>query len=373
MTIEQSGRWHRDGNLLADDGLLRGGGCFSDYLKDDGQLLGVFVRSVHGHARIRSVSVERARVCSGVVAVLTAADIAAAGVGNISRPRPEKGRDGRSLVVPHRPALASDRVVHIGEPIALVVAETLAEALDAAEFVAVEYDALPAVTDAIDALAVDAPQIWREAPGNLALDWACPPNTESAGEVAAVIAQAPHVVRIRALNQRIAGVPLEARGGTAVFEAETGHFMLYAPSQSAHVLKAQLCAIMGVDPGRLRVLSGDVGGAFGLKTAAYPEYAALLVAAKKLGRPVHWMSSRSEAFLSDNQCRDQVSQAALALDGDGRFLALQVDATVNLGAYVTAAGMFKEAGDAEPAQLAMPPRFRPAIGGAVHIRQIERR
>lgn len=319
--------------------LLRGEGLFSDDLKLDRQLVGVFVRSVHAHARIRGVSVEQALACDGVAAVLTAADMAAAGVGNISRPRPEKGRDGRPLIVPHRPALAGERAVHIGEPIALVVAETLAKALDAADFVTVEYDPLPAVTEALDALAAGAPQVWSAAPGNLALDWACPPNdAESAGKVAEIAAGAPHVVHLRAANQRVAGVTLEGRGGTAVFDASSGRFTLYAPSQSAHVLKAQLCAIMGVDPPQLRVVSGDVGGAFGLKTAAYPEYAALLVAARNLGRPVHWMSSRSEAFLSDNQCRDQVSEATLALDREGRFLALQVSATVNLGAYVTAAG-----------------------------------
>jgi carbon-monoxide dehydrogenase large subunit len=279
--------------------------------------------------------VEEALALDGVVAVLTGDDTVA--VGNISRPRPQTGRDGRPVVVPRRPALAGDRVVHIGEPVALVVAESAAAARDAAELVAVEYEALPVVTSAREALAAGAPEIWPEAPGNLALDWATPAE-EAAVDVERIIAVAAHVVHVKEVNQRISGAPMEVRGATAVFDAETGRFTLYSPSQSAHVLKAQMCAIMGLDPDRLRVLSGDVGGAFGLKTAAYPEYAALLVAAKKLGRPVHWMSGRSEAFLSDNQARDQVCEATLALDGDGRFLALRVAATTNLGAYVTAAG-----------------------------------
>ena len=316
---------------------VNGEGCFSDDVKHERELAGVFVRSEHGHAHIRRVSVEEARACDGVVAVLTAADMSA--VGNISRPRPQKGRNGHPLNVPHRPPLAGDRVVHIGEPIAFVVAESVAAARDAADLVTVEYDPLPVVTRALDALAAGAPQIWSEAPGNLALDWVCTQAADDgSAEVDRIISKAAHVVHVRVVNQRISGAPLETRGGTAVFEAETGRFTLYAPSQSAHVLKAQLCAILDVDETQLRLLSGDVGGSFGLKTAAYPEYAVLLVAARELGRPVHWMSGRSEAFLSDNQARDQVSEATLALDGDGQFLALRVSAVTNLGAYVTAAG-----------------------------------
>jgi aerobic carbon-monoxide dehydrogenase large subunit len=324
---------------LEDPPLLRGEGRFSDDLRLDGQTTGVFVRSVHAHARILGISSEEAEAFPGVIAVLTAADMIAAGIGNISHLRPQTGRDGRPPIVPHRPALAGERVVHIGEPIALVVAETLAAARDAADLVSVDYDALPAVTQAVEALGSGAPTIWPEAPGNLAFDWAGPaPVPENEAAVEQIIAGARHLVHIRTVNQRLAGMPLEPRGATAVFDAESGHFTLHAPSQGAHVLKAQLVGILGVEPSRLRVLSGHVGGAFGLKTPPYPEYAALLVAAQKLGRPVHWMSTRSEAFLSDHQARDQVSEATLALDDDGRFLALRVTAVTNLGAYVTTAG-----------------------------------
>ncbi len=324
---------------IEDRPLLRGEGRFVDDVKIDGQAVGVFVRSVHAHARILAVSFEETRAQPGVLGVLTATDMAAGGVGNVSQTRPLTGRDGRPLFVPHRPALAGERVVHVGEPVALVVAETLGAARDAADRVVIDYEPLPTVSQAFDALAPGAPEVWPQAPGNLALDWVSPASESAAGvEVDRIIAGARHVVHVHAVNQRIAGVPLETRGATAVFDATRGHFTLHAPSQGAAVLKAQLCTILGLDAEHLRVLSGDVGGGFGLKTPAYPEYAALLVAARQLGRPVHWMATRSEAFLCDHQCRDQVAEATLALDEDGRFLALRVDAVANLGAYVSAAG-----------------------------------
>ena len=330
---------HKAPARVEDTRLIRGEGRFADDLKLDGQLFGAFVRSPHAHARIHSLSVEDALAVPGVVDVVTAADIEAAGVGNISRPRPLANPGGAPQIVPHRPALAGEKVAHAGEAVALVVAETLTAAIDAADLVAVDYDPLPAVAQALDALAGDAPQIWPEAAGNMALDWAGPKAIFQSGpDVDRIVSEARHRVDIRAVNQRISGAPLETRGATAVFDAATESFTLHAPSQSAHVLKAQFCAIMGLTPDKLRVLSGDVGGAFGLKTAAYPEYAALLVAARKVGRPVHWMSTRSEAFLTDNQARDQVCDATLALDENGRFLALKIAAVTNLGAYVTAAG-----------------------------------
>ncbi len=313
---------------------MRGEGRFSDDLKIDGQLAGVFVRSLHGHARLNSVDADEARARPGVVAVLTAADTA--GI-NLSRPGPLKGRGGKALVAPFRPALAGERVVHIGEPIALVVAETLASAREAADLVAVDYEPLAAVSDARAALAAGAPVVWPEAPGNLALDWVGP-DEESEAAVERVIAEAPQVVRIAVVNQRLAGVPLETRGATAIFDGERNHYTLHAPSQSAHALKAELTAVLGIDAGQLRVLSHDVGGSFGLKTRCYPEHVALMAAARMTGRPVHWMGTRSEAFLSDQEGRDNASEAVLALDADGRFLALKVSAVANLGAYLTGAG-----------------------------------
>ena len=290
---------------------------------------------MHAHARLLGVDGEAARGMPGVVAVLTAADTA--GAGDLSRPVPMTGRGGKALVVPFRPALVGERVVHIGEAIALVVAETLVMARDAADLVAVDYEPLPAVSDARQALAAGAPVVWPQAPGNLALDWVGP-DEESEAAVERAIARAAHVVSIAVTNQRLAGVPLETRGATAIFDAERDHYTLHAPSQSAHALKAELAAMLGIEPGQLRVLSDDVGGSFGLKTRAYPEHIALLAAARITGRPVHWMATRSEAFLSDQQGRDIASEAVLGLDEDGRFLALKVSSVANLGAYATGAG-----------------------------------
>jgi carbon-monoxide dehydrogenase large subunit len=342
--------------LRVEDGpLLRGTASFSDDLHIDGQLHAVFVRSVHAHARIAAIDAAAAMM-PGVVAVLTADDIRKAGVETVSRPPPQTGRDGKALIVPHRPALASGRVVHIGEAVALVVAESAALARDAADRVIVDYEPLPVVTDATEALATGAPVVWPEAAGNLALDWMIP-TPDSAAEVDAVLAAAAHVVRIRVVNQRIAGVPLEPRGATAIFDPSTSRYVLHAPSQAAHSIKAGLTAIMGLQPSHLQVLSGHVGGAFGLKTPPYPEHAALLVAAKLTGRPVHWMATRSESFLCDHQGRDNITEAVLGLDADGRFLALKASAVTNLGAYLASSGaIIATNGFANcfPAQYAIP-------------------
>lgn len=320
--------------------LLRGAGTFIDDAMIPGRAIGIFVRSPHAHAVIRGIETDTAAAMPGVLGILTAADLLPFGLATLSRPVPLKNRDGSPLIAPTMPALAGDRVRHVGEAVALVVAETASAAMDAAEMVEVDYEPLPVVTDATAALLPDAPQLWPEAPGNLALDWPGPGHdAEKHAEAARrIVAGAPRVVRIRVVNQRLAGVPMEARGATAAYDAKTGRYTLHAPSQGAGPLRAQLAAILGVPHDALRVISGDVGGAFGLKTPAYPEYVALLVAARLLGRPIHWMSTRSEAFLSDTQGRDNVSEAALALGANGRFLALDVTAVVNLGAYAAGAG-----------------------------------
>ena len=242
--------------------------------------------------------------------------------------------------MPHRPALAAERVVHVGEAVAMIVAESALAAQDAAELVAVEYDALAPVTDARAALEPGAPQIWPQAPGNLAIDWPGPAGDPEANarEVDAIFAAAKFVARVAVTNQRMVVASIEPRGATASYDAAADSYTLRVCTQGAGAVRDVLVAIMGVPKERLRVLTDDVGGAFGLKTGPYPEYVAQLVAAKKLGRPIHWMSGRSEAFLSDNQARDLYSEAELALDGKGRFLALRIRNTANLGAYVGAVG-----------------------------------
>jgi carbon-monoxide dehydrogenase large subunit len=330
----------RDAGRVEDARLLTGAGRFADDVAPRDALFGVFLRSPHAHAHILSVDVSAAAAQPGVAAILTAAELRTFGASNVSRPPPARGRGGAALAVPMRPVLAEERVLHVGQPLALVVADSLAGARDAAEAIAVTYEPLPAITDARAALAPGAPQLWPEAPGNLALDWPGPqPDAEgsNAAETAAIIASAAHVVRITLGHQRIAPATLEPRGASA-WPDGSGGFVLQACSQGAGMLRDGVAAIAGLLPERLRVLSGDVGGAFGMKTPPYPEYVALLAAAARTGRPVRWMATRTEAFESDNQARDSWSDAELALDSEGRFLALRVRSVVNLGAFVSTNG-----------------------------------
>jgi carbon-monoxide dehydrogenase large subunit len=330
---------HRRGRV-EDDALLRGAGAFIADRPQPGELFAFFVRSPHALASIRAIDAERARRAPGVRAVLTAADMEAAGVGNVTRHPPMVGRGGKKLVMPQRPALARERVMHVGEPVAVVIAETLLVAQDAAELVAVEYEELRPVVDAREALRAEAPQLWPDAPANLALDWPGPaPDPDAnAREVDRIIGTAAHVARIAVPNQRLVVATMEPRGATARYDAAADTCTLRACSQSAGSLRDNILAIMGWPKERLRVITEDVGGAFGLKTAAYPEYLALLVGARVTGAPVHWMSSRSEAFLSDNQGRDTFTEAELALDAKGRFLALRIRHVANMGAYIGSVG-----------------------------------
>jgi carbon-monoxide dehydrogenase large subunit len=329
------------GGRVEDFRLIRGEGRFADDLRLPGQLIGVFVRSPHAHARIVSLDSGGARKSPGVVEVLTAADMKTAAVGNVSMPPPIMGRDRWSQIVPFRPALSGDVVRHIGEAVALVLAETTQAALDAAELVAIEYEELPAVTSAEAALHADAPQLWPEAPGNVVIDWPGPvPDERNDAEVKRILGEAPHRVRLKLVNQRLASAPMEPRGATASFDPASGRFTLRVGCQGVGPLRAQLAAIIGVEPKTIRVLTDDVGGGFGPKTFAYPEYPALMVAARKLGRPVHWMATRAESFLTDNQGRDNTATAELALSSDGRFLALRVDAITNMGAYLSPLSAF---------------------------------
>ena len=322
---------------IEDPALLRGQGRFSDDLRLPGQAAAVFVRSPHAAARIVAIGTEPALAQPGVIAVLTADDLAAEGLGNICRIRPLPGIDEGALKVPHRPALAGNRVHHVGQPVALVVAETEARARDAADLIAVDYQALPAVVDLAGASAAGAPQLWPEAPGNLALDWPgpAPGDGANARRVDALFSTAAQVARVELISQRMAVASLETRGATADCDPATGRLTFYCGSQGVSVMRDQLAAILDVPPQEMRVVSHDVGGAFGMKSPAYPEYAALLVAARRLKRPVHWASTRSEAFISDNQARDTLTRAELAMAGDGRFLALRVRAEANVGAFRT--------------------------------------
>ncbi len=323
---------------VEDDVLVRGRGRYAADAPLPEQTYAYFVRSPHAFARIVSVDVSAALGATGVVGILTAKDMD--GVGSLGRHPPLAGRGGKALVLPHRPALAAERAMHIGEPVAMVVAETAVAAQDAGELVAIEYEALAPVIDAREALSPGAPRLWPQAPDNLAVDWPGPAAHPDANarQVAEIFATAKFVARIAVINQRMAVASMEPRGATASYDAATDRYTLRVCSQGTTAMRDPVATIMQIPKERLRVLTDDVGGAFGLKTGPYPEYIAQLVGAKKLGRPIHWMSGRSEGFLSDNQARDLYSEAELALDEKGRFLALRIRNTGNLGAYVGAVG-----------------------------------
>ncbi len=325
---------------LEDDKLLRGLGRYMSDAPVPGQAHAVFVRSPHAAADIKGIDAEEAKQVKGVLAVVTGADIKAAGVGSLSQHPPLAGRNGGKLAMPHRPALALDAVRHNGEPVALVIAETLAAAQDAAELVSVDYEVKDAAVDLREAVKPGAPLVWPDVPGNIACDWAgaAPDPEANEKKVDEIFKSAKHVAKVSLVHQRLVVASMEPRGATATYDAANDSYLLRCCSQGARALRDGLAQIMGVPNAKLRVTTEEVGGAFGLKTGPYPEYIAILVGSKIVGRPVYWMSGRSEAFLSDNQARDAYSDVELALDERGKFLALRIRHLGALGAYVGAVG-----------------------------------
>jgi carbon-monoxide dehydrogenase large subunit len=327
---------------IEDEPLLRGGGRFGDDLRPEGALAAHFVRSPHGFARIAHIDTAAAKRTPGVIAVLTAADLADAHYHSLSHAHPVPGREGKLPVSPHRPVLAGERVMHVGEPVAIVIAESAAAAQDGAEQVAVDYEPLTPVTDAREAVKPGAPQLWEEAPGNIGFDWAAPADPDGKKQAALdrAFAEAAHIVRIELVNQRVAVASLEPRTATASHDPESGRFTLRCGNQGFASLRGQIAGAMNIPPEQLCIVADDVGGAFGMKGWCYPEYVAMLHAARTLGRPVHWVSTRSEAFVTDNQGRDLFCTVELALSKRGRFLGLRVDCIGNLGAYFTGVAHF---------------------------------
>ena len=324
---------------VEDDALVRGAGHFMDDPRLPNQAYAAFVRSPHAHARVVSVSTEAASKAKKVLGVLTAEDIKAAGIGGISRHPPVAGRGGAKMVLPFRPALAGEKAMHVGDPVAMVVAETAAAALDAADLVQVDYEELPAVVE-LETAMKGKTQLYPDAPGNLCVDWPGPvPDEQNVRDVAKIVAEAPHVARVSVTHQRLVVASMETRGATGVYDKQNDSYTLRACSQSADGLRGQVASILGVPNDKLRVITEDVGGAFGMKTTVYPEYIAVLVAARKLNRPVHWQATRSEAFISDCQARDAVTHVELALDDKGKFLGLRVRHLCNQGAYIGNAGI----------------------------------
>src|SRR5436309_535904 len=316
-----------------DQRLLTGEGRFADDFNGPGQAHAAFVRSPHAHADVLAIDAAPAKAVAGVLAVFTGHDLAADGVGGIPTLIAERGgnirsRDGSPFAEPTWLALATDRVRHVGEPIAMVVATTPAQALDVAEAVVVRYAARPAFVDAVAALGDGAPQLHAVATRNRVYDWEC-------GDAAATeraFASAAHVARLTLVDNRLITCFMEPRAALAAWDAATARYAIHASLQSVHQLAANLAR------DRVRCITGDVGGGFGSKIQPYPEYVALAWAARRLGRPVKWASSRSEGFVTDAQSRDHRLTGELALDEDGRITGLRVHSIQNLGAYV-ATGM----------------------------------
>ena len=309
-----------------DPTLLRGEGRYTDDLTLPGQLHAVMVRSRIAHGVLRAVDTEAARAMPGVRAVLTAADLVAAGMQPMPANVFGQNADGSAPRKPRQMALAEDRVRYVGEPIACVIAETRAQAKDAAEAVLPDIDALQAVSTARAAAAPDAPQLYDELPGNLLLDW----QYGDRDAVAAAFAGAAHVTRLDLVNSRIVVAPMEPRA--ALGEFADGRHVLRVCSQGVFGLRGHMANILGVAPQDVRVLTGNVGGSFGMKYGAYPEYACVLLAARLLGRPVKWADDRSESFLSDSHGRASEVTAELALDAEGNFLAVRITGLADIGA-----------------------------------------
>jgi carbon-monoxide dehydrogenase large subunit len=291
------------------------------------------LRSPHGHARIERLDASAARAMPGVVAIYTEADLAADGIGDL--PCAVAIEFAEKLIVPPRPALAKDVVRHVGDPVACIVAESIEAALEAADAIEVDYTPLPCVVDAAEALKPGAPLLWQQVPGNSAFLY-------HRGDKAAVdqaMAAATHIVTAELLNSRVVVAPLETRAAIATYDAARDLMHLTLTGQAVHGIRRQLAdAVFRTPPDRLRLSVPDVGGGFGMKNFVYPEWVHVLYAARKLGRPVRWVSERVEDFLTSAQGRDFRARARLALDEAGRFLALDVKAIANMGAYLSGGG-----------------------------------
>ena len=314
--------------------LVRGEGHYADDFSRPGQAYAVMVRSPYAHGVLRGIDTGAARAMPGVLAVYTAADLAAGGIGPLPARQVMNNRDGTPMLQPVRHALASDKVRHVGEAVACVVADSVAAAKDAAEAVALDIDPLPAVTEPALADAPDAPLVHDDVPGNVGLDF----HFGDSERVAAAFAAAAHVTRLRLRNNRIVVNPIEPRAALAEYDAGRQHWTLYVGCQGVFGFRNYIAQVLGVGRDRVRVVTDRVGGSFGMKQPNMPEYFCILHAARMLGRPVKWTDERSGSFVSDTHGRDHDMIAELALDRDGTFLAVRLTGYGNLGAHYGAPG-----------------------------------
>jgi carbon-monoxide dehydrogenase large subunit len=314
-----------------DDTLVRGKGRYTDDFNLPGQAYAVVVRSTHAHGIIRSIGTDAAKAMPGVLGVWTGKDLDAAGYGPFTCGLPLKNRDGSPLLQTNRQPLATDKVRFVGDPVAFAVAETLAQARDAAEAVELDIEPLPAVTDPEDAAKPGAPQLYDHIPNNVALDY----HYGDMDKVNAAFAGAAHVTKVDIDNTRVAVVSMEPRVGLASYDKKTERYTIQMPTQGVAGNRANLAKNLKVPNEKVRILTANVGGSFGMKNVNYPEYMCILYAAKELGKPVKWLDERSTSFLSDSHGRAQKIHAELALDAEGHFLAAKLSGYGNLGAYIT--------------------------------------
>ncbi len=311
---------------------LTGQGTYTDDIDRPHQLHAYIVRSPHASARIAGIDVAAARAADGVVAVYTGDDMAADGIGGLPCGWQIHSKDGSPMAEPPHPVLATGRVRHVGDPVAVVIAETLAQARDAAELLSIDYVEEPAVVDPVAALKPGAPQVREEAPGNVCYDW----HLGDLAAADAAIGRAARVVKLDLVNNRLVPNAMEPRAAIGEFDRATGEHTLFTTSQNPHVIRLLMGAfVLHIPEARLRVVAPDVGGGFGSKIYHYAEEAIVTWAAGKLRCPVKWRADRSESFMSDAHGRDHVTHVELALDSNAKFLALKVSTIANMGAYLS--------------------------------------
>jgi carbon-monoxide dehydrogenase large subunit len=314
-----------------DPRLIRGGGRYIADMVFPGMAFGYVLRSPHAHARIRKIDTQKAKAAPGVLAVITGADYKAAGFGDLPVPGGLKRRDGAPGYKPRYPALAEDRVRMIGDYVAFVIAETYYQAVDAAELIEVDYDPLPAIVSTGDAVKSGVPLVWDDCTNNVGFI-----QVEGNKEATdAAFAKAAHVVKHHFVINRITAATMEPRGCIGLYDLTDSRYTIYTTLQRTNVFQTELSQyVLKVPDNKIRVVCGDIGGSFGMKSAVYNEVALVLLGAKLLGRPVKWVATRSESFLCDAQARDNVTDAELALDKDGNFLGFRAKIIAAIGAYL---------------------------------------
>ena len=321
---------------VEDTRLITGQGKFTDDLKLPNTAHGIFVRSPYAHANISSINFEEALKMPGVVDIYTGEKLKSEGLKHMSVIDFLQNKDGSPMNASKRPILATGKVRHVGDPVAFVVAESMNQALDASELIEIDYDELPCVIDTGKALNSDSPLLFDEFGTNSAVDW----EVGSEKEWSDVEEKAHHISKVDLVNNRIVVNPIEPRSATSDFNKDDDRFTVYVESQGAHAMRERLAGSIGVEEKNVKVVTNDVGGGFGLKMMCFPEYIATMFASRALNRPVKWTSTRSEAFLSDSQGRDHVTEASIAMDKEGNFLGVKVDTVAAVGAYLSQYGIF---------------------------------